>query len=53
MYFAGVARLFCSRAKFENYFSLRAAPFKIVSYAKVTTSAKQKKGLFHAFIDSF
>jgi len=41
-----VARLFCSRAKFENYFSSRAALFKIDSYDKVTTSVKQKKGLF-------
>jgi len=38
-----VATLFCLRAKFENYFSLRAALFKIVSYDKVTTTVKQKK----------
>jgi hypothetical protein len=40
---AGVARLFCSLAKFENYFSSRAALFKIVNYDKITTSAKQEK----------
>jgi len=28
-YRAGVARLFCSRAKFENYFVTGAASFKI------------------------
>jgi len=49
-----VATLFCFRAKFENCFSSLAALFKIVSYDKVTTSAKQKKiGLFDAFIESF
>jgi hypothetical protein len=41
-----VATLFCLRAKFENYFSSLAALFKIVSYDKVTTSAKQKKLVF-------
>ncbi len=50
----GVARLFCSRAKFENYFSLRAALFKIVSYDKVTTSVKQKYiGLFILLLTVF
>ncbi len=43
MFIAGVARLFCSRAKLENYFSLQAALLKIVSYDKVTASAKKKK----------
>jgi len=38
-----LATLFCLQAKFENYFLLWAALFKIVSYDKVTTSAKQKK----------
>jgi len=37
---------FCLQAKFENYFSLRATLFKIVSYDKVATSAKQKKLVF-------
>jgi len=36
---AWVARLFCLRAKFENYFSLWAALLKIVSYDKVTIFA--------------
>jgi len=43
---AGVARLYYSRAKFENYFSSKAALFKIVSYDKVTTSMKQKNWSF-------
>jgi hypothetical protein len=34
------------RAKFENCFSLRAAPFKIVSDDKFTIFAKQKKLVF-------
>jgi hypothetical protein len=38
---AGVARLFRLRAKFESYFSLRAALFQ-KSDDKVTISAKQK-----------
>ena len=41
-YKTGVARLFWSRAKFENYFWLRAALFKTTDM-KVTISAKQKK----------
>jgi len=41
-----VATLFCLRAKFENYFSLQATLFKIVSYDKVTTSAELKKWVF-------
>ncbi len=50
----GWPRLFCSWAKFENYFSSRAALFKIVSYDKVTTSAKQKKiGLFMLLLTVF
>ena len=54
LYMSGVATLFCLRAKFKNYFSSRSAQFKIVSYDKVTTFARQKKiGLFDAFIDSF
>jgi len=44
---------FWSRVKFDNYFSLWAAQFKI-SDDKVTISEKQKIfGPFHAFIDSF
>jgi len=31
---------FCLQAKFENYFSSRAALFKKVSYVKVKTSEK-------------
>jgi len=49
-----MATLFCLRAKFENYFSLRVALFKVASYDKNTTSAKLEIiGLFDAFIDSF
>jgi len=49
-----VDRLFCSRAKFENYFSSQATLFKIVSYDKVTTSAKQKKiGLYMLLLTVF
>ncbi len=38
-----VATLFCLRAKFKNYFSLRSELFKIA----------EKIGHFDAFIDSF
>jgi hypothetical protein len=52
-YITGVARLFSSRAKFENYLSSWAALFEITDF-KVTISAKQKKiGPFDAFIHSF
>ncbi len=41
-------------AKLENYFSQRAALFKIVSYDKVTTSLKQQKiGLFMLLLTVF
>ncbi len=46
-YRAGVARLFWSRAKFEDYFSSWTALFEITDF-NVTISAKQKK---IAFID--
>ena len=46
----GVARLFWLRAKFENYFSYRAALFKITDL-KVAISAKHEKiGSFGAFL---
>jgi len=38
--------LFCLQVTFENYFSSQATLFKIVSYDKVTTSAKQKNLVF-------
>ncbi len=41
-YRSGVAGLFWSRAKFENYFASQTEPFKI-TYFKIIIFAKQKK----------